>query len=147
MEYKNIKNCRTTNIEKYIDCEVVFPDLSQEHFSFTAIPDDSTEHGRQIYQKARNGEFGEVIISKNENGYVWNVDHFVSSDVDVQQLQLKEIKNQLINEASQKISILNDAVEMNIATEKEKKNLTEWKKYRISVFRVDNGDWPEKPAS
>ncbi|ECA4282321.1 tail fiber assembly protein, partial [Salmonella enterica subsp. enterica serovar Stanley] len=50
---------------------------------------------------------------------------------------------------SEKIAPLQDAVDLDIATDDEKAQLDEWKKYRILVNRVDtsNPDWPEKPAS
>ncbi|ENY9400323.1 tail fiber assembly protein [Salmonella enterica] len=48
-----------------------------------------------------------------------------------------------------KIAPLQDAVDLGIATNDEKAQLDEWKKYRVLVNRVDtsNPDWPEKPAS
>ncbi|ASM15047.1 hypothetical protein BVG93_10040 [Serratia marcescens] len=59
------------------------------------------------------------------------------------------MKNRLISEASQKISILSDAVDLGIATDEEKVNIDKWKQYRVLVNRMskENGSgWPEKPA-
>ncbi|ECI4976754.1 tail fiber assembly protein, partial [Salmonella enterica subsp. enterica] len=55
----------------------------------------------------------------------------------------------LLQIASEKIAPLQDAVDLDIATDDEKAQLDEWKKYRVLVNRVDtsNPDWPEKPAS
>ncbi|EBP2453867.1 tail fiber assembly protein, partial [Salmonella enterica] len=49
----------------------------------------------------------------------------------------------------EKIAPLQDAVDLEIATDDEKARLDEWKKYRVRVNRVDtsNPAWPEKPAS
>ncbi|EEJ9248011.1 tail fiber assembly protein, partial [Salmonella enterica subsp. enterica serovar Muenchen] len=57
-------------------------------------------------------------------------------------------KNRLLQIASEKISPLQDAVDLDIATDDEKAQLNEWKKYRVLVNRVDtsNPDWPEQPA-
>lgn len=60
-------------------------------------------------------------------------------------------KNQLMNEATQLIAVLQDAVELEMATEKETADLTLWKKYRVLLSRVDieNGteiNWPPRPA-
>ncbi|ECA4283821.1 phage tail protein, partial [Salmonella enterica subsp. enterica serovar Stanley] len=48
-----------------------------------------------------------------------------------------------------KIAPLQDAVDLDIATDDEKAQLDEWKKYRILVNRVDttNPDWPYVPVS
>ncbi|WP_080480329.1 MULTISPECIES: tail fiber assembly protein [Serratia] len=150
MEYKEVKKCRTTNIESYIDCDVIFPTISEEPLSFTAIPNDSTEHGREIYERALAGEFGKVIVSKSENGYVWDGNAYIESGVDVETIKIEETKRHLLNEASERISILSDAVDMGMATESEKANLLEWRKYRVQVNRIDvnsKDGWPKKPAS
>ncbi|HHC0857871.1 TPA: tail fiber assembly protein, partial [Salmonella enterica] len=44
---------------------------------------------------------------------------------------------------------LQDAVDLVIATDEEKSQLAEWKKYRVLVNRVDtsNPDWPDVPVS
>ena len=44
----------------------------------------------------------------------------------------------LIQEATDKIQILNDAYELGITTDKEKTKLTEWKTYRILLSRVSD---------
>ncbi|HGM7717270.1 TPA: tail fiber assembly protein [Serratia marcescens] len=150
MKYKNVKNCRTTNIDKYIDCDVLFPEISGEPSPFTAIPNDSTEHGREIYEKARAGEFGKVIVSKAENGCVWDGNDYIESEINIETIQMEETKRYLLNEASERISILSDAVDMGMATEIEKANLLEWRKYRVQVNRIDENNkdgWPKKPAS
>lgn len=64
--------------------------------------------------------------------------------------QAEQQKANLISEASQTISILQDAVDLEMATDDEKKQLTAWKKYRVLLNRVDtstvpNVTWPLKP--
>ncbi|EBF4842227.1 tail fiber assembly protein, partial [Salmonella enterica subsp. enterica serovar Newport] len=63
--------------------------------------------------------------------------------------QAEETKNRLLQIASEKIAPLQDAVDLDIATDDEKAQLDEWKKYRILVNRVDttNPDWPEVPVN
>lgn len=61
-------------------------------------------------------------------------------------------KNALLSEASIEIAPLQDAVELEIATEKEVLLLREWKKYRVLLNRVDPNEaptitWPIKPQS
>ncbi|ELV3371565.1 TPA: tail fiber assembly protein [Klebsiella pneumoniae] len=61
-------------------------------------------------------------------------------------------KNALLSEASIEIAPLQDAVDLEIATEKEVSLLTEWKKYRVLLNRIDSSQapeitWPTKPHS
>nr|WP_306278167.1 MULTISPECIES: tail fiber assembly protein [unclassified Pantoea] len=61
------------------------------------------------------------------------------------------LKSTLMNEASQRISVLQDAVDLEMATDDETKALPLWKKYRVLLSRI-NADissavtWPDKPA-
>ncbi|WP_233420754.1 tail fiber assembly protein [Xenorhabdus nematophila] len=65
-------------------------------------------------------------------------------------IQAQEKKRKLLNETNSVILPLQDAVELKIATDKEVKALTEWKRYRVMLNRIDytvisNIKWPEKP--
>ncbi|HHJ4349391.1 tail fiber assembly protein [Citrobacter freundii] len=56
-----------------------------------------------------------------------------------------------ISEASAKISPLQDAVDLGMATDEEVVQLTEWKKYRVLLNRVDISEapdinWPDAPV-
>lgn len=62
-----------------------------------------------------------------------------------------ELLTELMRKANEKIAPLNDAVELGIQTNEEVAQLTEWKKYRISLSRIDTSTapdiaWPEIPA-
>lgn len=66
--------------------------------------------------------------------------------------QAEQQKANLIAEASQTISILQDAVDLDMATDDEKNELTAWKKYRVLLSRIDtskapNIAWPEIPSA
>ncbi|MDE9519866.1 tail fiber assembly protein, partial [Xenorhabdus bovienii] len=59
-------------------------------------------------------------------------------------------KQKLMNVARDKIAPLQDAVDLDIATDAEKSSLTEWRKYRVLLNRVDCSTapdiaWPEQP--
>ncbi|WP_275377150.1 tail fiber assembly protein [Xenorhabdus bovienii] len=59
-------------------------------------------------------------------------------------------KQQLMNEARDKIAPLQDAVDLGMATDSEQITLTVWKKYRVLLNRVDcstapDVKWPEQP--
>lgn len=59
-------------------------------------------------------------------------------------------KQMLLSEANNAIAPLQDAADLDMATDEEKAQLTVWKKYRVLLNRVDTStapgiDWPEKP--
>lgn len=59
-------------------------------------------------------------------------------------------KDSMMAEASQRISVLQDAVDLEMATDEEAAALPLWKKYRVLLSRVDANtadaiDWPAKP--
>lgn len=59
-------------------------------------------------------------------------------------------KKSFMDEATLKISILQDAADLDMATDDEKQSLTAWKKYRVLLNRVDANTsstvtWPDKP--
>lgn len=61
-------------------------------------------------------------------------------------------KQQLMNEANAAIAVLQDAVELGIATESEAAQLLVWKNYRVLLSRIDvtqtDGiEWPQPPVT
>ncbi|MGV8000578.1 tail fiber assembly protein [Photorhabdus temperata subsp. temperata] len=67
--------------------------------------------------------------------------------------QINEAKQQqaaLLQQANETISLLQDSVDLEVATDSEKEALLEWRKYRVLLTRVDinqapNVEWPEVP--
>lgn len=60
------------------------------------------------------------------------------------------LKDQLMSEATQRIAILQDAVDLEMATDEEAAALPLWKKYRVLLSRIDANTseeviWPTKP--
>ncbi|ECF6075756.1 tail fiber assembly protein [Salmonella enterica subsp. houtenae] len=81
------------------------------------------------------------------DGKTWVKDE--AAEKTAQLRQAEETKNRLLQMASEKIAPLQDAVDLGIATDEEKSQPAEWKKYRVLVNRVDtsNPDWPDVPVS
>ena len=70
--------------------------------------------------------------------------------IDKQNIEsVSAMKQRLIDEATLNISILQDAIDMEMATDDEKASLSSWKKYRVLLNRVDasgkNISWPSMP--
>lgn len=64
--------------------------------------------------------------------------------------QATQQKTNLMAEASQQVSVLQDAVDLDMATDEENEMLLVWKRYRVLLNRVDpnlapNIDWPNHP--
>lgn len=57
-------------------------------------------------------------------------------------------KMELLNHANDVIAMLQDAVELGMATEEENSSLADWKRYRVLLNMVNPNepDWPPKPA-
>ena len=65
--------------------------------------------------------------------------------------EAEETKNNLMQVASEHIAPLQDAVDLEIATEEETSLLEAWKKYRVLLNRVDTStapdiEWPTNPV-
>ncbi|WP_341799769.1 tail fiber assembly protein [Klebsiella michiganensis] len=70
--------------------------------------------------------------------------------IDQQSIEsISSMKQGMIDEATLNISILQDAVDLEMATDEEKESLPAWKKYRVLLSRVDISSaeisWPQKP--
>lgn len=136
MDYTDVKSPQWANSEKTrVDCLVKF-DAFDDYLPFTADPNDNTEWGPQIFEECSSGKWGDV------GNYIEPV---------VDPVVIAEgTKRQLLKEAAEKIAVLQDAVELNMATEDEKFQLIEWKKYRVLLTRIKPEDapdkWPVKPA-
>lgn len=64
--------------------------------------------------------------------------------------EAEQQKQSLLEEANSAIAPLQDAVDLDMATDEEVALLKEWKKYRVLLNRVDTStapdiDWPQKP--
>jgi len=75
MKYSNVRapkwvaimkeiNGKPEIVGRGINLMVTFEDLTE--MPFLAIENDCTEHGRELYQKAINGEFGEIAEEEKE---------------------------------------------------------------------------------
>lgn len=108
------------------------------------MPDDGA--GRDIYLRALNGDFGKIILSPGPN-YLWSGGKWVLNEISNPTEDAESLKQQLYEKATAVIAPLQDAVDLEIATEEEKTMLQAWKKYRVFLNRVDTAKpvWPEVP--
>ena len=105
-----------------------------------------------------NEEYAEMAIKANEEGKALKEVKGKLKLVDPEPIHLSDeqiilqnqtMKASLINEANEKIAILQDIIDLEMQESNEDEQLKQWKKYRILLTRVDTSDvnalFPEKP--
>ncbi|ASG16341.1 tail fiber assembly protein [Salmonella enterica] len=132
------------------DAETQTWSLHEDHRGETVY---DTTTGNQGYISAP-GPLPENVTSVSPDGEYqkWDGKAWVKDEAAEKAAQLRqaeETKSRLLQMASEKIAPLQDAVDLDIATDDEKAQLDEWKKYRVLVNRVDttSPDWPDVPVS
>ncbi|EJK4625911.1 tail fiber assembly protein [Salmonella enterica] len=132
------------------DAETGAWSLHEDHRGETVY---DTTTGNQVYISAP-GPLPENVTSVSPDGEYqkWDGKAWVKDEAAETAARLREAegtKSRLLQMASEKIAPLQDAVDLDEATDKEKASLLAWRKYRVQVNRVDTLKpvWPEKPAS
>ncbi|MEN3956271.1 tail fiber assembly protein [Enterobacter hormaechei subsp. hoffmannii] len=113
------------------DASAIFPvnqivvEISPEN-----VPEEFTAAG----EKALGGAF------------LFDGGEIISAPIDFEaEAQLKKLE--LLNQANNVIATLQDAIDFDMATEHEAESLTQWRKYRVLLNRVNTSEpvWPEVP--
>lgn len=85
------------------------------------------------------------------SGEEWKLD--VAAQTEGQKVQAFAKRDQLLSEATARISPLQDAVDLGEATAAEEASLKKWKQYRVAVNRIDQQkgfpasiEWPPMPG-
>ncbi|EAS3607016.1 tail fiber assembly protein [Salmonella enterica] len=132
------------------DAETQTWSLHEDHRGETVY---DTTTGNQVYI-SEPGPLPENVTSVSPDGEYqkWDGKAWVkdaAAEIAAQLRQAEETKKRLLQMASEKIAPLQDAVDLGIATDDEKAQLDEWKKYRVLVNRVytTNPDWPDVPVN
>ncbi len=94
---------------------------------------------------------GTTSIAPDGQYQKWDGKEWVKDDEAEKAAQLREAEDKkasLMQQASIQIAPLQDAVDLDMATDEEKQSLTDWKKYRVLLSRVDCSQpvWPDQPA-
>lgn len=130
-----------------------FPDVLKEDFEkVDSWPEDAVEISDDIYTEfgRLSAPEGKIMAAGADGLPVW---------VDMEQpvmtreqmiVKAELLKERLLTSAANSIAPLQDAVDLDIATEAEIVALALWKKYRVMVNRVNPENapdisWPEEP--
>ncbi|EBH3320931.1 tail fiber assembly protein [Salmonella enterica subsp. enterica] len=131
------------------DAETQTWSLQEDHRGETVY---DTTTGNQIYI-SEPGPLPENVTSVSPDGEYqkWDGKAWVKDEAAETAARLREAegtKSRLLQMASGKIAPLQDAVDLGLATDEEKSQFAEWKKYRVLVNRVDTSSpiWPEIPS-
>lgn len=118
-----------------------------DDIKFNNLPDDLIEISVDYWQELLNGQNGKKEISSDKNGYPVLVDVAPATVEQLKVIASRE-KERLMALATVAIAPLQDAVELGIATAEETAALSEWKKYRVLLMRVDTTKpaWPTPPG-
>ena len=118
---------------------------------FTASPDDSEAHGRELFQRAVAGEFGDVLEP---------TDAMLRALVEVKVGQASAFATARIGELQAELATLNDAVTYSLATAQQLAALPArqaaydaWCIYRVRLSQIETQagfpariEWPEQPV-
>ncbi|ELG3896578.1 tail fiber assembly protein [Salmonella enterica] len=113
-----------------------------------------TKTGAAIYISELGSLPSDVTtISPTGNYQKWNGNAWVDDESAERDALVREAESQKKEQtayAGEIIATLQDAVDLDMATEEEKLSLTKWKKYRVLLNRVQpedapNIEWPELP--
>ncbi|AJO76916.1 MULTISPECIES: tail fiber assembly protein [Pseudomonas] len=138
-----------TTLNLYVTFEETKESLGE--IIFTASPNDPELHGRELFERAVALEFGNIAEPGGE---------MIKTNVLLQRAELTAVANSVIEKLQADVNILQDSVELEIATDKEtaalatkKTSLSAWKKYRVLLSRVQEQEgfptvvqWPEAPG-
>lgn len=114
------------------------------------MPDDVVEISDEKWQQLLEGQSAGKWITPDESGYPVLTDPPPPTAEEKTQANVAK-KAQLMTQATTAIAPLQDAVDLDEATEEETALLKKWKQYRVTLNRIDANtaddiDWPEQPA-
>ncbi|MQL46633.1 tail fiber assembly protein [Photorhabdus khanii] len=133
---------------------------SEDGKFWETVPDyrRKTAYNTQTRQKREITEIGELpdtlTFKKPDTDYdKWDGKEWVVDKDLLKACQIEEAKQQqviLLRQANETLSLLQDSLNLEVATEAERAALLEWKKYRVLLSRVDTSqapdiEWPEVP--
>lgn len=114
------------------------------------IPGDAVEIMEDEYLELLQAQAEGKIITSDDKGNPIAIDPPPPAQEELV-AQAERKKASLLQQAANAIAPLQDASDLNIATDDEKQQLTDWKKYRVLLMRIDTSkapaiEWPTSPA-
>ncbi|MCI3943469.1 tail fiber assembly protein [Pseudomonas syringae] len=136
-----------------ITLDVIFLETEETlgEIPFSSSPDDSAAHGRDIYERACAGEFGDIADPEEDD---------VLSSVMLQRSAASSLATIKINSLQTSLDIVEDAVELKSVNDTQIKSIPQlkaefdaWRTYRVQLAQIESQagyplsvEWPEPPA-
>ncbi|PHM61160.1 tail fiber assembly protein [Xenorhabdus ishibashii] len=123
-------------------------ELQQDYINAGTWPSDGIAVNEAMYREYRNPPEGKRRIAGTDGLPAWG--DIPPPTPEELQRRAERQKQYRMTQASNAIAPLQDAVDLNMATDAEKSALTAWRKYRVLLNRVDCSttpdiQWPEQP--
>lgn len=114
-----------------------------------SIPTDAVEISEDVYLSLLEGQSKGKFISADSAGTPVLTDPPEPTQAELV-AQAEDKRTALMEEANASITPLQDAADLDIATDEEMESLRTWKRYRVLLNRVDTSkvpdiEWPDKP--
>jgi len=114
------------------------------------LPDDLNEVTDEVYNKFMGGPPHGMVRGSTVKGQPCWVD-FPAPTKEESIASASALKSQCLEQATNAILPLQDAVELGISTDDEVESLKAWKSYRVSINRIDpkiapDISWPTPPG-
>jgi hypothetical protein len=134
----SVASVRYTDDPAALGMEVVFSHIPDQVLPFTARQDDPEQLGRDLFEQAMAGEFGDITPYEAPPAH----------------LEHRRTLKLLLDRAQRYMGPLLDAVDLGVATPEERELLAQWQSYRVSLMRLTTASvatrdlrWPEPPAA
>ena len=138
MNFLDVLNPQWANAE-HTAINVTLIEAEMGELPFTAMLNDSTEYGPEIFERVVAGDFGEVAAYEPPSD---------AALLPAARFQQKR----LMQDAGLAVAPLQDAVDLGVATDEQVEQLSAWKFYRIELSEVPQQagwprtiEWPIKP--
>ncbi|WP_445375035.1 tail fiber assembly protein [Photorhabdus tasmaniensis] len=125
-------------------------ELKQSYIDVGSFPDDVIEVSESVFIEfvGNAPPQGKCRIADKNGLPAWGDIPPMTQEQLAQQAEAQ--KQRLMSKANKQLAPLQDAVDLNIATEAEKAALLAWKEHRVMLNRIDIShvpdiEWPEQP--
>ena len=154
IEKITVSEPRSRDLSNHVDVTMTLE--SGVIIPFTASPGDCLDHGREIYEKAIAGHYGEVTIAPSDGQYIWVSGEWLlySDTITAEEkiAQAESTKASLLVSARETINEWQSELTLGTIEDDDKALLIEWLAYIKALKSVDTSTapditWPDAPAS
>jgi hypothetical protein len=123
--------------------------MKSDYIAAGTWPDDGVEVDENVFIEFRRTPPEGKVLGSDSNHFPCWVDAPPESEESIINRNSRK-KESLLEDARKVIDPLQDAVDLDMATDEEKSKLRSWKKYRVLLNRVDIStakeiEWPNIP--